>query len=237
MLIEEKTKVIDIVNYDYHILPVLNRFGIFPGFGDKTVEQICLEKNINLSFFKTIIQAFLDRNFLPEVKNDDFKVELIINYLVTTHKFYLKKLEKISSLLDNVLNSCCQHKKREVGLIKEFFLSYKKDLEQHIDFEDDSVFPYCLEVERKFLSGDGSVKYSIDIEYYKTNHMDIENKIVDLKSIIVKYLPLQKSMDEVNSLIFEIYDFENDLFCHQSIEERLLLPRIENMLKQMQIID
>lgn len=233
MFVQDDTKLIDIVNYNYHVLPVFNRFGIFAGFGDNTVEQICEQKNIDNSLFINVVNAFLDHDYLLTDSHDRFGVSDIIDYLRKAHQDYLRQLGHIEKLLADVLSTCCRSKQNEVGLISDFFLSYKKDLTNHIGFEDEHFFPYCLMVEKKYNSNDKNIKASVDIDYYRNEHMNIENKIVDLKSILVKYLPTDTPSPGLNALIFEIYDFESDLFSHQSIEDRLLLPKIEQIVDKL----
>ena len=235
MHVLKDTKLIDIVNFNYHVLPVLNRFGIFAGFGDNTVEQICKQKNINISFFLGIVNAFLDKNYKADDFKDDYRLADIVAYLTKAHKDYVQQLEYLEKLLSQVLSTCCASRKNEVGLISDFFLSYKKDLINHITFEDTRIFPYCLEVEEKYLNNKGNIEYSVDLDYYKNEHMKIESKIVDLKSIIVKYLPIDTPSKLLNTLIFEIYDLENDLFSHQSIEDRLLLTKVEAILEKFNV--
>jgi regulator of cell morphogenesis and NO signaling len=231
MLVLEDTKLIDIVNYNYHVLPVFYRFGIYPGFGDKTVGQLCDNKGINATLFLNIVNAFLDANYKPDKGTYDFTIAEIIFYLKRAHQDYLLKLEDLGKILSQVLSTCCSAKQKEVALVNNFFLSYKRDLIKHITFEDTRIFPYCLEVEQKLNSGKHDIEHSVDLHYYRSDHMNIENKIVDLKSIIVKYLPIDSPSQLLNTLIFEIYDFENDLFSHQSIEDRLLLPMVETILQ------
>jgi len=235
MLISKKTKLIDIINYNYRILPVFNRFAIYTGFGDKTVIQVCEEKNINLNLFLNIINAFLDKNYKPLINYEDYNINEIITYLKQAHQDYLVELKKIEKLLIQVIENCCVKKQKEVHLINDFFISYKKDLIEHINFEDKEFFPYCLNLENKYNKNIFEINTFIDLDYYKNEHLNIENKIIDLKSILVKYLPIDKPTEFLNNLIFEIYDFENDLFNHQSIEEKLLLNKIEFILKKFKI--
>ncbi len=236
MHVQEDTKLIDIVNYNYHVLPVFNRFGIYAGFGDKTVGQVCVDKGVSVTLFLNIVNAFLDSNYKPDKETQNFTIADIIFYLKRAHQDYLKQLDYIGKLLSQVLSTCCSTKQNEVALVNDFFLSYKRDLINHITFEDTRIFPYCLEVEQKINSGKIDIEHSVDLDYYRSDHMNIENKIVDLKSIIVKYLPIDSPSQLLNTLIFEIYDFENDLFSHQSIEDRLLLPRIETILQNLKIL-
>ncbi len=226
MQINSSTKLANLVNRDYHILPVLNRFGICTGFGDKTIGQICRERNINVDFLLEILNTYLDRNYLPRTEDSKFTLSELIAYLRETHKYYRVKLQYIEYLLTTVINNCCWTEKEKIDLILRFFGEYKTDLLKHIEFEDNEFYPYILELEQVTQQGgQPSNTYNISIEQYLKDHASVEDKIVDIKTLILKYLPVQQPSAECNQLLFDLYDFEKDLLNHQSIEERVLLPR------------
>ncbi len=47
-----------IVTGNYHLLPVINRFGIRLGFGDSTIEEICVSHKINMARVTVLPTAF-----------------------------------------------------------------------------------------------------------------------------------------------------------------------------------
>ena len=84
-IISPHTKMADVIHKDYLLLPVINRFGIQLGFGDKTVEQVCSDYKINLSFFLDIINTYHDEYYFPMEKMQLYPVDMIIDYLLKTH--------------------------------------------------------------------------------------------------------------------------------------------------------
>ena len=46
-LYEAEDKMIDIISDNYSMLQGLNAFGIRLGFGDKTVEEVCMEQGVD----------------------------------------------------------------------------------------------------------------------------------------------------------------------------------------------
>ena len=48
------------------LIPVINRFGIKLGLGDKTINDICLEKSLDSDFFVAILNTFIYDNYFPE---------------------------------------------------------------------------------------------------------------------------------------------------------------------------
>ena len=49
-LINKEDKLCDVIIIEPTVISVLNRFNIFLGVGDKSVEQICEEKNLDVDF-------------------------------------------------------------------------------------------------------------------------------------------------------------------------------------------
>ena len=226
MKINPGYKLARLVNLNYHVLPVLNRFGLCTGFGNKTVGQFCEENNINLDFFVEIINAFLDKNYIPDLSRASYKVTDLVNYLTKAHKFYRHKLQFIEYLLKIVIDNCCRTEKTKVELIFNFFAEYKSELLQHFDYEDKELYPYIVEIEEAVLNKKQLKNTEFQgLDHYHNDHLNVGDKIVDFKTIILKYLPVHEPTEECNQLIFNLYDFEYDLFNHQSIEERILIPR------------
>ena len=54
-LIDRRHKLADIILDNPSIITVLNRFDIYLGVGDKTVEQICSGKQLDTDFFIIIL--------------------------------------------------------------------------------------------------------------------------------------------------------------------------------------
>jgi regulator of cell morphogenesis and NO signaling len=50
MKIIPKMKMAEVIHLNYHLLPIISRFGIHLGFGEKTIEQLCNEYNLDLNF-------------------------------------------------------------------------------------------------------------------------------------------------------------------------------------------
>lgn len=236
MLITRNIKMADVIHLNYFTLTVLNRFGIELGFGDKSVEDVCKMYHVDADFFLEIVNTFVDKDYFPKKHLQTFPVKLITNYLQKTHDdYHQNKVPEIEFLIEQMVNSCYTQKDKIV-LLKKFFNDYKQELLNHTKREEEVVFPYTLAIEKAYLSDkpDQSVlklmeTYSIDV--FQNEHDNIEEKLFDLKNIIIKYLPQPKNSKLCNKLLFELFNLEQDLNDHSRIEEKVLVPKIRQMEK------
>ncbi len=239
MIITKNIKMADVIHMNYHTLSVLNRFGIVLGFGDKTIEEVCKQKNVDLDFFLEILNAFVNKDYFPKKHLQTFSVALITEYLQKTHQYYHQvKVPEIESLIKEMVESCYSQKENIV-LLKKFFNDYKQELLNHTEREEAIVYPYTLAIEKAFNKKEFDATivdlmetYSINI--FKTEHDDIEEKLYDLKNIIIKYLPQPKDVRLCNKLIHELSILEQDINDHSRIEDKVLVPKIREMEKIIQ---
>ena len=85
-------------------------------------------------------------------------------------------------------------------LIDRFFNEYKHELADHIQREEEKVYPYIFSIEEAFRQGKPNSdlagliqEYSIDD--YENEHDNVEDKLFDLQNIIIKYLPPSLDMN------------------------------------------
>ncbi|HKL09544.1 MAG TPA: hemerythrin domain-containing protein [Bacteroidales bacterium] len=234
MIITKDNKMADVIHLNYSTLTVLNRFEIALGFGDKTIEDICRQHQVDLDFFLEIINTFVNEDYFPKKHLQSFSITLINDYLKKTHDYYHQvKVPEIENLMEQMVNNCYTQKSN-LTLLKKFFNDYKQELKNHTQREDEVVFPYTLAIEKAFLSEKTERKtiklmeeYSIDV--FEREHDNIEEKLFDLKNIIIKYLPQPKNFELCNKLLNELFTLEQDLNDHARIEDKVLVPKVREM--------
>ncbi|MFO7842842.1 MAG: hemerythrin domain-containing protein [Bacteroidales bacterium] len=234
MIITKDNKMADVIHLNYSTLTVLNRFEIALGFGDKTIEDICKQHQVDLDFFLEIINTFVNEDYFPKKHLQSFSITLINDYLKKTHDYYHQvKVPEIENLMEQMVNNCYTQKSN-LNLLKKFFNDYKQELINHTQREDEVVFPYTLAIEKAFHSDKIEKKtiklmeeYSIDV--FEREHDNIEEKLFDLKNIIIKYLPQPKNFELCNKLLNELFTLEQDLNDHARIEDKVLVPKVREM--------
>jgi len=238
MLLEKDMKLADVIHHDYNLIPVISRFGIMLGFGDGSIENICNEKQINTDFFLTILNAFHDPQYLDKDYLQSFSATLLIEYLQKTHNYYLQnKIPEIEDLIKE-MESESEIDSISYKLLQKFFEGYKKELVKHIEREEQRVYPYVIDLENALKNKDISPSILSQIkEYsitsYEAEHENVEEKLMDLKNIIIKYLPCSKYQQSRYSLLKELTVLEKDLNDHARIEDLILVPKVELLEKQV----
>jgi len=129
MILEKEMKLSEVILHDYNLVPIINRFGIQLGFGDSTIESVCKNKDIDLDFFMTILNSFHDPQYMDKEYLRSFPVELLINYLKETHKYYLSdKIPEIEVIIDDMVVEA-RDDKGPYLLLQKFFKDYVYDTE------------------------------------------------------------------------------------------------------------
>lgn len=67
-------------------------------------------------------------------------------------------------------------------MIQHFFNQYREEADKHFSYEEQHVFPYVEQ-----LASGQTAAYRI--HDFEESHGDIEEKLADLISLIIKYLP------------------------------------------------
>ena len=72
-----------------------------------------------------------------------------------------------------------------------------------MQYEEKTLFPYVEELER------GSASSTYDIETFSKHHTQIDQKLSELKNIIIKYLPSDGLRNnQLTAALYEIYNCE-----------------------------
>jgi regulator of cell morphogenesis and NO signaling len=229
-------KMADVIHFCYPLLPVISRFGIKLGFGDKSVAEVCRENQINAEFFLEIANSFADEDYIPQKDLNSFPLGLIVNYLKKTHQYYLE--EKIPELARMISEMAADYKQDpdKAALINSFFREYCDQLNQHIEREETKIQPYVLEIESAYQAGKASPELIKKIKKYSIldfadEHDNVEEKLNDLKNIIIKYLPPSKNTSLTNHILTELFRLEKDLNAHANLEDKVLIPKVAAMEK------
>lgn len=217
----------EVIHSNYLLLPVINRFEIQLGFKDKTIEEICREKGLDIDFFLAIINAFNDPDYFPEKELRSFSSTYIVDYLRKSHQYFIKtSLPKIEQLLDRLVKSSDSE---DLKVIQTFYIKYKDELIEHINDEEEKTFPYVLELQQVYDNKVDPIPRHIaeySIQSFEKEHTNVDEKLFDLKNIIIKFLEPNYGDKECNEFLFELFHFERDLTDHARIEDQILVPKV-----------
>ncbi len=241
MKINKSMKMADVIHLNYYLLSVFYRFNIGLGFGEKSVEQVCNQNHVNTDFFLEIANAFIDRDYFPSDELQNFPLSVIVDYLRATHRYYTEeKIPELTNLLQTLINNVNQS---GLTMIFRFFEEYLDEFNKHIEREENKVYPYVLQLEtdfnRKKTTKTFLNKYNeYRIQNYEQDHDDIEEKLFDLKNILIKYVPAMDNYHLVHQILSKLFRLEKDINDHSHIEDKVLIPKVkkleERFLKQVE---
>lgn len=230
--ITSKSKLFDLIIELPYIIVILENFGIELPVQEKTINEVCEENNISTELFIKLVNL-IKGNFSQIVEENNFSnIKPMVNYLRRSHDFYLdEKFPKINTLIIELNNISG---KSETQLVEKFFNEYFNEVLEHFTYENEIVFPYVLnlyETTAKHLPFKSNIRYSV--EQYKDHHNDIEEKLSDIKNLLIKYLPSKNDIKIRRNLLFSLFELEFDLNIHSKIEDLILIPLVESMEQEI----
>ena len=216
-LYEADDKMIDLISDNYSMLQGLSAFGIRLGFGDKTVNEVCREQDVDCYTFLTVVN-FLINGYTPKETDDKISVKTLLGYLRASHRYFLDF--QLPSIRTKLEASLCEGDGLAI-LILRLYDEYAHDIRLHMKYEEKTLFPYV----EALLRGEQKPDYNVEI--FSKHHSDTTGKFQELKNIIIKYLPHNGlANNQLTATLYDIYNNEDWLQNHSNVEEVLFVPAI-----------
>lgn len=216
--ITDRDTMADLIRQDYNILPVISRFNIPLGVGNKNIAQVCEQAGVNKRVFLMVVNFMLTSHVdVGEAKESD--IIGIVDFLHNSHTYFLDyKFPHIRTNLQNALDAA--HPDINPAIM-QFFDDYVEQVKLHFAYEENTVFPYV----RSLINSETS---SYNIEIFRKHHDEVSVKLTDLKNIILLYYTTTKP-DKMYDALVDIFNCEADLESHADIENHILVPAISTI--------
>ena len=212
-------RMCDLVCDRYSVLQVMSRFGIALGFGDKTIAEVCTDNKVDTATFLAVVNLLMNFGNGEELAAE-VSVRALTDYLHNSHGYFLDfRLPAIRRKLIEAVD-CSQS---DVSFaIMRFFDEYAAEVQRHMAYEEQTVFPYV----ESLLAGEKNTTYSMEI--FRRQHDQVDAKLRELKNIIIKYYP-SGSTNELNGVLFDIFTCEQELASHNAVEDEIFIPAVERL--------
>lgn len=215
-------KMSDLIDADYRLLLLLSRLKFTLGFGDKSIDTVCKQYNFDTDCFLFLANLQSNKSIMSIQETfNSLPLEPFLYYLKRSHDYFLQyRLPSIRRKLKLIFN---EGDKDLENLVLNFFDNYKDEVYEHMKYEDETVFPYVSSLANRTAEN----QYSIDI--FEERHNNIEEKIADLKRILMKYVSPHKDQNLMTNILIELYTSEEELAAHTFIEDGLVIPRVKKL--------
>jgi len=221
----DETRLAEAIEMDPGLVPVIDRFNIPLGLLDNTVKDICNKHLINKDVFLFIANLYVAGQSQSQVFIDENGLSDLLLYLKNSHNEYFN--EMYPAIKNMIFQVQAQNDDPAVKMVGHFFEGYMNEVEEHFKYEDEIVFPYITDL----INGTNTSNLIFSVQEYKEHHDDIEEKLSDLKSLLIKYLPVQDDGRARRKLLEQLFVLESDLHIHSLVEDTVLIPIVEKLEK------
>lgn len=210
--------IIDIINDDYTILPLLSRFSIPLGLGNETLNDVCRRNDIDVKALLLVLNyirtGIIDSSYISVVSPLE-----VVRFLKNSHDYFINY--KFGHIRKNLIAALDLETNPTNNLILKFFDSFVKKVEDHFRYEENTVFPYVESLV------DGK-KSAYTIEIFERHHEEVVDALAELKNIILRYYRTT-APNLMYDVLVDIYNCEEDLASHSDIENNLLIPMVYDL--------
>lgn len=124
------SRLSDIVIHDPSVIQVINRFGVYLGVGDLTIRECCRIHEIDPSLFLSVINIYLNPDYIPEYLKETISYSRLQDYLNKTDSYYVEVL--LPNIERHFSHLISKDVKREgennLPLFYNFFLEIKEEM-------------------------------------------------------------------------------------------------------------
>ena len=191
---------------DHQLLQIISRFGIALGVGDKTVDEVCCDCGLDTDTFLAVVNH-----------NSNAKVDIstLMVYLKNAHSYFLDfQLPRIKQELVAAISQLSAEELTDTHtqsiplLIIRYFDAYVEEVRKHIQHEEIN-----------------------DYELHHNDDVSMEHKLSELKQFIARYFPGTGQNSMLYAAFADIFEIEQELALHCSIEDDILLPALKRANK------
>lgn len=237
-IIIPENKLADVILRNYHLIPVVNRFGIELGFGDKKISEICEEHSIDAEFFAALLNTISYESYYSEKKINVSNTLQLIDYLKMTLLNYRESQISVIEIHIKQLIDSCSEPNEHVRLIEDFFTQFKAEFTGYTEDVNKDLFENIVRIYDRYTQNNKDVPENMKLpgfEYFRDAAIRLNEKLSDMKSLLVKYLTGNFDRRIRNAIIFIIARFEIDIHNYMRLQYRLLKPMTKEMLTQISI--
>lgn len=218
-LVTPDTKLCEVIVDEPSVVPVINRFDIVLGVGDRTIKSICKEKGIDTSFFITILNAFIHESFFLENVTGAFNAGDVVDYLRKTNNSYLRnQLPNIERHFAALISRSDSN--NNLPLLFNFYREVKTEIERHID-SDNQWFDAIISAEQS------NSEVSVAGNAVQAESDSIEDKLSDLINMFVIHLRGDYDRNLCHAVLFAVISLEKDIRQNNRIRNRVLRPLVD----------
>lgn len=232
-LIYSTMQMSEVVEEHPSLIPVINRFGIRLGLGDKSVKEVCDDYAIDADFLLVVINTFLNEEYFPEKRLQAFHTSQIIDYLTKTNSDYERhQIPNIERHLGSFISMSAAAGNTSIALIGKFFASFKAKLSGRIAEDKNVWFPYCLSLSEKLgkLQNDRQKAFLLNLPERQVDN-SLEALLTDLKRLMIKHISGEYNENLCYAVLFSISSLEKDIRQQDRIRYRILAPMVSAMEK------
>ena len=215
--------VSDLIDIDYSLLQVISRMGLSLKYAGLPVSEACRNSGVDPDTFILICNVYSFPDHVPsESELEKGNIKGIIGYLHRSHLYYTgRALRTLEASFDRLVESFDERQKK---VVLKFFNDYRDELDKHFAYEEEVVFPY---VESLLRGTARDSEYSI--EQFEEHHENVEEKLEDMKNIVMRYLPGDCSDELKIMVLLAIYHLHDDLRRHTYVENNILVPVVSRL--------
>lgn len=218
-LVTPDTKLCEVIVDEPSVVPVINRFDIVLGVGDRTIKSICKEKGIDTSFFITILNAFIHESFFLENVTGAFNAGDVVDYLRKTNNSYLRnQLPNIERHFAALISRSDSN--NNLPLLFNFYREVKTEIERRID-SDNQWFDAIISAEQS------NSEVSVAGNAVQAESDSIEDKLSDLINMFVIHLRGDYDRNLCHAVLFAVISLEKDICQNNRIRDRVLRPLVD----------
>lgn len=193
--------------------------------GKKSLSAACRDKGLPLSDITRRLETLLDEE-RDEIRWTDAPTATLIDYIVGTHHAYLKEeLPRLSAL---ALKVSRVHGAEHPFLhrLSEAFDFFKADLEQHMQKEEEILFPMAIKLLEEGTSGGEIFFLEGPVRQMEFEHEEAGSLLEEFAQLTSNYTLPPEACGSFRALYGRLRHLIEDMHRHVHLENEILFPRI-----------
>lgn len=226
-----------IVNESFATARIFKYFGIdFCCGGHLTLEEACINANADIDKVIGAIESGREQA-AGAIPFDNLPTDLLIDYVLKIH--HRNICAKGPELLELICKVATHHgdKHPELLQLKEFFERSLEDLENHLQKEEQVLFPYCYDLFEANMQGEAHQKMHCGtvanpIRVMLREHHDEGTRYKFIRSLMHNFAVPEDACASYRLMLTDLEEFMDALFEHIHIENNILFPRFVELEAQ-----